>query len=493
MSSKRGVLRGDQTPRVAIAPKSKWNEADDCAFLAARYGLEPDNWQYTVLDHWLRVKKDGLWASDTCGLAVPRQNGKNGVLEMVELYFMVALGLKILHTAHEVKTARKAFLRIKSFFENPREYPELAEMVKDISLSKTLESVVLHHPECDDMGNKKCGCNGGSVEFVSRSRGSARGYTVDVVVFDEAQELGEESQEALTSTNSAAPSGNPLEIYTGTPPGPTMNGEVFTRVRNGALSGEAKNIAWLEWSVEGDVDLDDRAHWAASNPALGIRITQRTIIKERRNLSDAGFARERLGMWASEKTLAVIPGDKWNALEVDEAPSTEVTAFGLDMWHDRTVSIGACTKTGDDYYVVLAALDQVNDTLAVVEWLTKRCGRRIPVVIDSLSPAASMIAALRQNKVKVITTTATDMQKACGGFYDDAMQGRLTHFGQTQLDQALAGASKRAIGNAGGWGWNRKDEDNDISPLVAVTLARFGASVTKKSTGNKNSRVVVRR
>ena len=34
-----------------------------------------------------------------------RQNGKNGALEAVELYGMVVLGLKFLHTAHEVSHA----------------------------------------------------------------------------------------------------------------------------------------------------------------------------------------------------------------------------------------------------------------------------------------------------------------------------------------------------------------------------------------------------
>ena len=49
---------------------------------------------------------------------------------MRELYGMVVLGERFLHTAHEVKTARKAFLRIAGFFENPRQYPELAAMAK---------------------------------------------------------------------------------------------------------------------------------------------------------------------------------------------------------------------------------------------------------------------------------------------------------------------------------------------------------------------------
>jgi len=32
-----------------------------------------------------RQRRDGKWASPRCGLAVPRQNGKNGIIEMREL------------------------------------------------------------------------------------------------------------------------------------------------------------------------------------------------------------------------------------------------------------------------------------------------------------------------------------------------------------------------------------------------------------------------
>src|SRR5690625_7789130 len=105
-------------------------------------------------------KANGKWAAGRWGLAVPRQNGKNAVLEMVELFFMAVLGLKILHTAHEVKTARKAFLRIASFFEDERKYPELAEIVEYIRRTNGQEAIQL--------------TNGGSIE-VKIGRASCRG------------------------------------------------------------------------------------------------------------------------------------------------------------------------------------------------------------------------------------------------------------------------------------------------------------------------------
>ena len=100
-----------------------------------------------------------------------------------------------LHTAHEVKTARKAFLRLAGFFESARQWPELAALVSEVRRTNGQEAIVL--------------TNGGSVEFIARSKGSGRGFTVDDLVCDEAQELGTEAYAALKPTISAAPSGDP--------------------------------------------------------------------------------------------------------------------------------------------------------------------------------------------------------------------------------------------------------------------------------------------
>lgn len=211
---------GAQTPRFSVAPSPVYSLAGDACFLAGAYGLEPDPWQRNVLGNWLGVRADGKWASARCGLAVPRQNGKNGIIEIRELFGMIDLGEKFLHTAHEVKTARKAFLRIASFFENPA-FPELQDLVKDIRRTNGQEAIIL--------------TNGGGVEFIARTRSSGLGFTVDVLVLDEAQELNDDTLSALLPTISAAPKGNPQQILTGTPPKPSSDGDVFARMRRAAL------------------------------------------------------------------------------------------------------------------------------------------------------------------------------------------------------------------------------------------------------------------
>lgn len=471
MSLRTVVPTGAQTPRVRVAPRSRATDGDDAAFLANAYGLTPDEWQGLVVDDWLAVRSDGKWASSRCGLSVPRQNGKNGAIEIIELYKMVVLGRKILHTAHEVKTARKAFLRLCAFFENERKYPELAEMVHDIRRTNGQEAVVL--------------TNGGSCEFIARSKGSGRGFTVDDLVMDEAQELDDYVYAALLPTISAAPSGNPQQIIAGTPPGPRDNGEVFTRLRADALSGSSSRTCWHEWSFSESPNLDDPAEWASANPAQGIRLGAETIADERAAMDAATFARERGGMWATTSIDVVIPELLWQSLEAETPPALDLppSALAADMSHDRVLAIAGCWREDDRSHVELISVDNVTDAAVGVELLAARAGRRIPVVIDSMSPAASMIPDLKARKVRVITVSAgADMAKACGGFYDDvtAPKPRLTHAAQEQLDDAVKGAAKRKIGDAGGWGWDRKDPTKNIAPLVAATLARFGASVIKR-------------
>jgi len=481
MSSKSDVLLGGQQPRIAHAPKFLWSHAEDAAFLSSSYGLTADPWQFLVIESWLGEDRNGLWTAGRCGLAVPRQNGKNGALEIRELYGIVALGEKFLHTAHEVKTARKAFTRLASFFENERLYPELAAMVREIRKTNGQEAIVLK--------------NGGSVEFVARSRGSGRGYTVDVLVCDEAQELTDEQLEALLPTISAAPSGNPQTIFTGTPPGPTSPGEVFTRVRTAGVLGKDRRLSWHEWSCEGAIDITDRNLWAATNPALGRRLNI-TVVQDELppTMSVDGFARERLGMWSSSSHLAVIPAVAWEKRATLTPPTEGAVAYALDMSPDRaTIAISVARKTGGSVHVeCFEHRSTALGTAWAIDLLVERWSKATAIVIDGQSPAMSLVPELLARHVKVTVTGAGDMAKACGLLYDAILSdaNRLTHFNQPALNAALAGAKKRDIGQAGGWGWNRKDPSVDITPLVSVTLAHYGVLTSKRHPG-RTARAVV--
>lgn len=476
MSSKRTAKRGAQEPRVRVEPRRLYTDADDAADLASEYGLIPDPWQKLVLDAWMGRDSHDRYTATTCGLSVPRQNGKNAIIEMRELYGLSIIGEKILHTAHEVKTARKAFLRLKGFFEDSRRYPELADLVLQIRSTNGQEAITLK--------------NGGSIEFSARSRGSARGFTVDVVVFDEAQELTDEQMEAILSTMAAAPTGNRQLIFTGTPPSPNSPGEVFTRTRNDALKGKDKSLAWHEWSVESIGDVMDRSRWYETNPALGIRLDERFTETELHRLSDEGFARERLGWWSSTAGKALLSEGEWIALATSDPPVDGKLAYGIKFSPDgASVALAVCLKPKESKpYIELIEHRSMRDGVTwLADWLIARKDKAAVMVIDGRSSVDELVAQLRDGKVsaKAICIPGTSgVIAATTRFYAAVGEKRVEHYGQPALDEAATHAQKRPIGKDGGWGWGSV-EDIDVSPLEAVTLAYWGAMTTKRNPGRR--------
>ena len=434
--------------------RSSANSSEDVAYLLGAYGIELDEWQEVVLEAALHERHDGRWSTPQVGVSTPRQNGKSQLIVARALAGALVFDEKtIIISAHQQDTAREVFTRITDLIDRN---PMLADRVSQVMNALNREFVKFK--------------NGATIRFKARSKGGGRGFSCDCLLLDEAQILGAAAWSAILPTMSARP--NPQVWLLGTPPTIEDDGEVFSRIRESGLSGKQSRLAYLEWSAEVTDDFDDPATWAKANPSFGSRIGEDAILGERSSMTDAQFAMERLGIWSSETALSVIPAEAWHAraIPADEVPTDAPTAFGLDMSHDRVVSIGVCVGE----HVEVAALDKVSDTLGAVEWLIERAGKKIPVVVDGQSPAASMVSALRAAGVQVVVTSAPDMAKACGAFYDAVLEERLTHFNQAPLNAALAGARKRPIGTAGGWGWDRKDYSINLAPLVSVTLARFG-------------------
>lgn len=477
-----GLPRGVQTPRLSLVPRARLDDADDATFLASSYGLSADEWQHLVLRGWLSVRPDGQWASRRCGLSVPRQNGKNGILEIRELFGMVSLGEKFLHTAHEVKTARKAFVRLCSFFENPK-FPELQALVVEIRRTNGQEAIVLK--------------NGGSCEFVARSKGSARGFTVDVLVMDESQELSEEAIEALLPTISASPSGNPQQIFTGTPPGPKMNGEIFTRVRSDGLLGRDKALSWHEWSCESDADLDDLHSVARSNPAFGIRVQLDVVLAERGTLSDSGFGRERLGMWDEAATNRVIDAKSWEACADTDSVPVDCMALAVSVDIERrsaAVGLAGRRKDGLWHFEMYEQRKNVGWVAGYIQQkIRDNPGKIRSVVVNGSSPAKTVVDDLLAKKIRTTVMNASQVAESFGNFYDEVMEGTARHTDQPQLSLALSVAGKRDL--AGGSAWSQKNSASDITALEACTFALWGAQASKvrrpggggRQAGDRNS------
>ena len=444
-----------------------------------RLGWDFDRWQFDAGRLILAKRSDGTYAADTTCISIPRQVGKTYLIACI-IFALCLLkpGLTVIWTAHRKTTARETFDQ----FDGMAKRPKVAAHIRQVLHGKGDEAIHFN--------------NGSRILFGARESGFGRGFAgVDILVCDEGQILPDSVLEDLGATQNTAP--NPLFFVMGTPPRPRDPGEFFTLLRQEALDGESDSTLYIETSADRGTDPMDPDQLRKANPSYPHRTTHRALLRLRKKLkNDDAWNREARGIWGElTKQFSPINGALWReAVDVGPSDGKRPDALGVDMSHGREISVGACWLEDASAHVeeVWAGVDEP----AAVEWVAARVGRRIPVIIDAKSPVSSMIPALKARNVKVYTGSENDMQRACGLFASDLEAGRLTHADQEPLNDAREGARKRAIGTAGGWGYDRKDGSVNIAPLVAVTLARVAAVIQKKPTGNgrtssSNRRAVV--
>jgi hypothetical protein len=469
------ALLGDQRPRLQSVPPAVSSEGERVAGLAEAAGLRLDDWERWVLDQGLGRTADDQWAAFEKALIVSRQNGKGAVLEALELaaLFLDDFGVDlILHSAHEFKTASEAFRRVQGRIEN---HPSFRRRVRQVYLQRGAESIELK--------------NGKRLRFIARSGGSGRGFSADLVILDEAYELGDDAMAALLPTLSARP--NPQIWYTSTAGLPTS--AQLGAVRARALAGDAASLAFFEWSVDPDAyDPADPACWAQANPGLGIRITPEYIAKERAALAPAEFARERLGVGdypAAGGGWQKISEAAWNACADPRSQAEGRVALAFAVGRDgSSAAIAVAGRRAD----ALGHAELVDPPQPGTAWLVGRvlelADKWDPCVLV-MNPAGAAGAFEKEliergfsakpgtGERLLMVTGTREYAQACGALAEDVKNGRWRflpqqHLGREPLTEAVAGAGTRPLADA--WAWSWKDSAADISPLEAVTLARHG-------------------
>lgn len=452
-------------------------------------GIEFDDWQDGLGRLILAKRADGLYASDTTAISIPRQSGKTFLIGAIVFALCIKYpGLRVIWTAHLFKTARETFESMQATSKLPGVKPYIDFVHRGA-------------------GDEKIGfANGSVIMFGARERGFGRGFpNIGVLIFDEAQILTSKAlDDMVPSTNVAV---NPLILTMGTPPKPEDPSEFFTGQRAEAgiddddeddegcepsLGGELfRESLYVEFSADRGCNPDDTAQWRKGIPAFPDRVGERSVRRMRKILGENSFLREGLGIWDKIlKYKAIIAPTLWNNA-ADLGPDIDVLpqSFGVDMSHGRLISISAAwAMEGERVHVEEVWTGM--DTQAAITWLADQ-PRRIEQLIDSASPASSMVPDLLAKHCRVRQTSASDMAKACGLWLDKFKAKRpdpddatrtvrlLSHGGQQSLTDAVAGARKRPIRDAGGFGWDRRDETVNIAPLVSGTLAVYGASLRR--------------
>lgn len=468
------MIRGSQEPRIRVEPERFGTDGTDAAELIAAYGQTLEPWQRLVLDCWLGTDRDGRYTTTSAGISVPRQNGKNQIIEVREFFGMVISGERILHTAHQVKTSKKSFRRLVNLFTDKR-HPEIVDLVKQIRFTNGEECIEL--------------TTGGSIEYSARSRQAARGFDgISLVIFDEAQELTDDQIDAILPTLSASATGSRQIVYAGTPPYPGCPGDVFRRRREAALNDPSPHVSWHEWSVAAktleEIRLDDRTLWAATNPAIGYHLSEEFTEEELESMAPDGFARERLGWWTPRIETAVnlaIPGELWNACASDARKPEGKTAFGVKFTADGAAVCLCGAVIPKDGPARISYIEQRPTGMGtgwLADWLCERYAKTCCVVIDGRNGAdvlTEKLSATWKIKGSIIRPSGKEVCAAASTLLDCLQEKSVTWYApQTELRESAVSATKRPI--SGGWGFGGEN----AAPIEAAALALWGAKTSKR-------------
>lgn len=497
-------LKGSEVPRIWTPPLRELTPETSLGFECIEFarevlGVELFPWQRWLLIHALETvgDLDGEWHFRYRYIVaiVARQNGKTELGKVVAAYFLAVLGVGlIIGTAQELEQAEDTWEAVVDIFED---VPELAAEVRHVWRTN---------------GAKRLQLTGGRDYRVKAStRRAGRGKSADLVFMDELREHQDwlawsaisnttlAREDALIWATSNAGDGTSVVLRhlraqahaaLGDPDGICTDANATVPDDEVGIEDDALGI--FEWSAPPGAEPSDRSAWAQANPSLGYCITERALAAAWRSNPSDEFKTECMCQWITASVDPPFPVGAWEAGTdpySEIAPDSPLT-FGVDVSDDRgSASIAVCGMRADrEWHVELVAYRKGVGWL--VDWFKERATARGGIRVAAqthgapVSSMAEIIGAIEG--VELVECKGPDVAGWSGRFWDavSALDPErdpaaeaavpVRHRPQPGLDLAANIAATRPMGD-GAWAWDRRKSLEDISPLVAATMA-FGAA-----------------
>ena len=470
-------------------------------------------WQEWLLIHALEIVGD--FGADwhfryrTVLVLVARQQGKTMLGTVIALFFMYVLGVGlILGTAQDLEQAEDTW---NSVVEMAQENDELAAEIDHVWYTN---------------GAKRLQLTGSRQYRVKAStRRAGRGKSADLVFLDELREHQTwDAWSALSKTGMArencivwcmSNAGDGTSVVLrhlrlrahaaiGDPDG-IAAAEGGYDVTVGDQAGELAvddALGIFEWSAPPNSDPMDPDSWAHySCPSLGYGVAERSIRSAVATDPEITTITETMCQWVTQAAKAPVPEGAWEA-GVDErseiAPDAPLS-FGVDISADRKrAAIAVCGERADHrMHVELVAYERNIGWL--VDWFQNRVNRyggHMEVAVQGGNTPVASVAELLDaiDGVDVTVARGPKMAEWCGRMWDavaaldpeapdedrDEATVPVMHVPQPRLDLAANIAVTRPSRN-GTWTWDRDKSPDDISPIVAATVA-YGLATTPRET-----------
>lgn len=517
------MIYGKEEPRIWTPPLRELSSDtslgyDVIEFAEGVLSISLLPWEKWLFIHGLEIV--GSFDSDwrlrfrTVVVLVARQNGKSVMGMVLALFFLYVLDAAlVLGTAQDLDQATEVW---EGAVEMAQESDELAGEIEQVYRGNGNKTLRLK--------------NYRRYKVAAATRKGTRGKTSNLVLMDEIREhqtfaawsAASKTIKALSSAMvwcmSNAGDGASVVLRhlrqqahkaLGDPDGicEKSDAEAVLDDETAKLVEDAmRSIAIFEWSATPDCDLWDRNEWAQANPSMNYGfLSEAAIASECASDPENEFRVEDLCQWITASIAPPFPVGAWEkGIDADSfiAPDSPLW-FGVDVSDDRSrASVAVCGMRPDrKWHAELVAYEPGVGWLQ--KWFADRSqqyhGMKVAMQVRGAPVAsfAEIIGAV--DGVEVMPCQGPDVAGWCGRLWDavaacsgDSDAVPIFHVPQPRLDLAANVASTRPLGD-GAWAWDRHKSLEDISPLVAVTMA-FGAATsitTEKPSAYEASELLV--
>lgn len=394
-------------------------------------------WQRRLLGQLFARRPDGRLRHRLALVGLPRKNGKSALAAGIALDgLLTTRGGEVYSCAADRDQARIVFGHARRMVEASPDLSERCKVYRDVITVPATGSVY---------------------RSLSAEAFTKEGLSPTRVIFDEVHaQPNRELWDVMALASGARVDPLLLGISTAGVKTDTTGGDSICyqlvqhgqRVAAGELEDPSFFFAW--WAAPDESDHRDRAAWRTSNPALGDLLDVEDMVSSVAKTPENEFRTKRCNQWVSA-AQAWLPAGTWDALtDVRGIPDGTEVVLSLDASFSSDSTAMTVHELGGTNHIDVAGLwekpagaEGWRVPLDEVEAMIRGCFERWSVrhlvydpriaqqLMERLGAEGYPVEQVSQGQVMIA---------AAQRFYEDVVQGKLTHSGDARLARHIANA-----------------------------------------------------